>query len=527
MTVTDEDDAPLLREPLLREYGATQGALPPAVQQSFKRNLGTAEAFSIIISIVIGSGIFTSPGAIDANVPSPGAALVVWLVGGILAWTGAATMAELGTAIPGEGLYAMSIMPCDRLTNATLGGVQPYLQYIYGDVFGFLAAWTWVIAIVPASLAIGGIVFVESIYSAIGVTDQSDKMAHKLLAMLVMIVISMANSVSTQFTTRLNKFFVMTKFAAILAIVMAGFGVVISHLAGRDRVTEPGSQDWLTRSWFGSRNTVGLDGSEIKWSNLNGWEMLGHCSAALYGALWAYSGWDKAIYISAEMSAPARQLPLTINTAIPVVILSFIAVNIAYYILLPWSVVSTTDSVAVTSVSHLLGPVVGVAAAGLVCLVVAGSLLGCSFVASRMVVAAANSNWLPGFLGRLGSVSGQSPSTGDAPVNAIIFTTGGTMIFIFFGNFRALVTFNGLAEYTFFFLTMVGAIILRIREPQLRRPYKPFILAPILFAVVSGFVVTRGGMFAPQQAGVLVAVWAIGLGFYGARRQWLGKRRGA
>lgn len=72
---------------------------------SFSRNLGTAEAFAIVISIVIGSGIFTSPGSIDTNVPSPGAALAVWLVGGILAWTGASTMAELGTAIPGEGDY--------------------------------------------------------------------------------------------------------------------------------------------------------------------------------------------------------------------------------------------------------------------------------------------------------------------------------------------------------------------------------------------------------------------------------------
>ncbi|PWY96113.1 amino acid transporter [Aspergillus sclerotioniger CBS 115572] len=508
MTANDDDEAPLLRDPPLPVYGGLEGPPPTAHQPSFKRNLGTAEAFSIIISIVIGSGIFTSPGAIDSNVPSPGAALIVWLAGGILAWTGAATMAELGTAIPGEG------------------GVQPYLQYIFGDVFGFLAAWTWVIAIVPASLAIASIVFVESIYSAVGVTDRSGKLTHKALAMLVIIVIGMANSVSTQFTTCLNRFFVMTKFAAILAIVTAAFGVVLSHLVGWNQTPQPESHDWLTRSWFGPRNTVTLDGSEIDWSKLSGWETLGHCSAALYSALWAYSGWDKVIYVSAELSAPARQLPLTINTAIPIVILSFIAVNVAYYILLPWGVVSTTDSVAViqTSFSHLLGPVFGIAAAALICLVVAGSLLGCSFVASRMVVAAAKSDWLPGFLGRIGSVSGQSTSTADAPVNAIIFNTVCTVLYILFGNFRALVTFNGLAEYTFFFLAMVGAIILRIREPQLHRPYKPFIFAPILFNLVSGLVVTRGAIFAPMQAVVLIGVWAVGLGFYGGRRKWL--RRG-
>ncbi|KAI3008914.1 hypothetical protein CBS147346_2349 [Aspergillus niger] len=476
MSVQDEDsNAPLLGGDPALEYGGIAGtSSSKAHNSSFRQNLGTAEAFSIIISIVIGSGNFTSPGAIDTNVPSPGAALVVWFVGGILAWTGAATMAELGTAIPGEAILS--------------------------------------------------IVFVESIYSATGVTDQPNTMTHKILSALLLLLISMANSVSTQFSTRLNRFFVTTKFAAILVTVVAGLGVVVYHLASWDRVSPSAPQDWLARDWFAARNAIGLDGREIEWQNLHGWETLGHYSAALYGALWAYSGWDKAIYISVELSAPARQLPLAINKAIPIVILSFIAVNVAYYILLPWNVVSTTDSVAVTSFNHLLGPAFGATVAGLICLVVAGSLLGSSFVAGRMVVAAANSNWLPSFLGRVGSVSRQSASTADAPINAILFSTGCSIVYIFFGNFRALVTFNGLAEYTFFFLTMVGAIVLRVREPQLPRPYKPMICIPLIFALVSGCVVTRGAVFAPVQAMVLIGLWLMGLGFYSARRRWVGKR---
>lgn len=107
---TQSDDRvsrPLLADHREPEYGAAAGAAAPAAQQqqqgTFTRNLGAIDAFAIVISIVIGSGIFTSPGSIDTNVPSPGAALLIWLVGGVLAWTGASTMAELGTAIPGEG----------------------------------------------------------------------------------------------------------------------------------------------------------------------------------------------------------------------------------------------------------------------------------------------------------------------------------------------------------------------------------------------------------------------------------------
>lgn len=274
--------APLLAserevEPRSRYVAQDDGSEPaaPAFREgTFARNLGTLEAFGIVVSVVIGSGVFTSPGAIDSNVPSPGAALLVWLVGGVLAWTGAATVAELGTAIPGEG------------------GVQPYLKHIYGDAFGFLAAWTWVVAVMPATLAILSIVFVESVYSAAGVTDQAGRWEHKLLSVLVLSVITVANCISTRASTRLNHFFVVTKFATIAAIVAAGLGVVIAQLVHPDR-TDIGARDWFTHPWFAYRETTTPDGHTVDWSDMGEWDMFGHYSAALYGALWGYSGWDK------------------------------------------------------------------------------------------------------------------------------------------------------------------------------------------------------------------------------------------
>ncbi|KKK24808.1 hypothetical protein AOCH_000271 [Aspergillus ochraceoroseus] len=449
----------------------------PAQQNAFARNLGAAEAFGVVVSVVIGSGIFTSTGAIDANVPSPGAALIVWLAGGILAWTGASTMAELGTTIPGQG------------------GVQPYLQYIFGDIVGFLAAWTWILAIMPATLAIISIVFIESIYSALGVTDQAQRIDHKLLSILVLIFANVANCISTRVSTRLNRFFVATKFVSVLGIVSAAAIVMIIHLLNREGHT--GSKDWYSRPWFGFRDTQATDGREIKWSEIPLWELLGHYSTALYGALWAYSGWDKAA-------------------------------NAAYYVLLPWDVIPSTDSVAVTAMERLLGPGFGIVAAFLFCLVVAGSLLGNSFVAGRMVVAAAHQDWLPSFLGFIGHVRASARpfnhpaaerSISDAPLNAIILSTLLPIFYILLGNFRALLTFNGLGEYSFFCLTVLGAILLRFREPHRERPYKPFLLVPVVFALASGFVVIRGAAFAPFQACILLVLWLLGVAVYHLRKK--------
>lgn len=512
------------RQPLLAgERAGEERPAAGAVEEAragggtFTRNLGAREAFAIVISIVIGSGIFTSPGSIDTNVPSPGAALVVWLVGGVLAWTGASTMAELGTAIPGEG------------------GVQPYLQYMFGDAFGFLAAWTWVIAVMPATLAILSIVFVESIYSAFGITDQAAALEHKLLAIMILGIMNVANSISTSASTRLNGFFVAVKFAAIAVVVAAGVAVVALQLPDRDRAI--GGGDWIRRSWFAYRDVIAPDGSRTEWGDMSQWQLLGHYSAALYGALWAYSGWDKAVYISAELSEPARQLPLAINAAVPTIVVCFLATNAAYYILLPWAVVSTTDSVAVTAITRLLGPVAGAFAAVLICMVVAGSLLSNSFVAGRMAVAAANKDWLPrpfAVVGRVGleplrETDGDADTSdssehrvkkkgSDAPLNALILLTLLPSLYILLGDFRSLITFNGLGEFSFFFLTVLGAVILRIREPNLPRPYKPLIILPLIFTVVSGFVVIRGAIFAPRLAFVLIVVWALGLGFYQIRK---------
>ena len=98
---SDQPEDIAVQQPLLaspREENASRNN-----RGTFTRNLGAAEAFGIVVSIVIGSGVFTSPGSIDTNVPSPGIALAIWLIGGVLAWTGATTFAELGTAIEGEG----------------------------------------------------------------------------------------------------------------------------------------------------------------------------------------------------------------------------------------------------------------------------------------------------------------------------------------------------------------------------------------------------------------------------------------
>jgi amino acid transporter len=151
----------------------------------------------------------------------------------------------------------------------------------------------------PATLAILSIVFVESIFSAAGVTDQAGRWEHKLLSVLVLGAANGANSISTTASTRLNNFFVVTKFVSIVGVVVAAAVVVI--LGTADPEKDVGGGDWSTKPWFRFRDSIAPDGSKFAWSDLSTWETLGHFSAALYGALWAYSGWDKVSCNSSGM----------------------------------------------------------------------------------------------------------------------------------------------------------------------------------------------------------------------------------
>jgi amino acid transporter len=76
----------------------------------------------------------SSPGVVVANTGSVGASLIVWLLSGLLGWTGASSFAELGSAIPLNG------------------GAQAYLAYSYGPLVSYLFAWTAISALKPGTV---------------------------------------------------------------------------------------------------------------------------------------------------------------------------------------------------------------------------------------------------------------------------------------------------------------------------------------------------------------------------------------
>lgn len=258
-------------EPSARETEPLLARRPSNHSQtnSLPKQLTTRHAFAILITLQIGSGVFASPAQIDSNVPSPGASLLVWALGGLLSWAGAASFAELGAAIPVNG------------------GMQEYLRYVYGDTMAFMMAWVYIMATKPSAMAIQGIVIAESIGSIASLSSPVlDPILLRLVAAVALIAIVMVNSISTKLTLKLSESFTGIKITTVFLVVLGGLIAVIAYLVNPDSPLS-GPDDWHERNWFETRPTVS-DGMTIDWPGMSTWERYGHYAAAIYGGLWAY-----------------------------------------------------------------------------------------------------------------------------------------------------------------------------------------------------------------------------------------------
>ncbi len=219
------------------------------------KTLTYLNGLSLIVGLIIGSGIFSSPSQVYTNAGSAGASLIVWTVAGLLAWTGAASYAELGGAIPLNG------------------GAQAYLSKIFGELAGFSFTWCAVFVLKPGSSAIIAIIFGEYVVrAAIGANaENASDLVNKGVALTGLTLVTLMNCISTKLAVRTGDLLMFFKFVALFGITVTG---VIVAATGYTLHTKP-TTEWKTTNWF-----QGTSSDPSNWA------------VALYAGLWAFDGWD-------------------------------------------------------------------------------------------------------------------------------------------------------------------------------------------------------------------------------------------
>ena len=238
----------------------------------------------------------------------------------------------------------------------------------------------------------------------------------------------------------------------------------------------------------------------------------------------------------------------------PIVILAYLLANTSYIFVLPASVIASSNTIAVKWGSVVFGPIGSLALALMVSLSCFGALNATTFTSGRLIYAAGKEGFLPSLFSKIGLpgseqrrndglgvvaaekrrgtvgrlkdlIADEDGSIGFTPINAMLFNCGLTVLYVLVGEFGTLLTFYGVAGYTFYFLTVLGLIILRVREPYLERPYKTWITTPVIFCCVSLFLLTRAVIAEPVQTLVVVGFVILGVPVYFWRVRGKGGRR--
>lgn len=412
-----------------------------------QKRLGLFDGLSLCIGLQIGSGIFSSPTQVGINSGSVGASLLIWLVAGLLAWTGASSYAELGATIPLNG------------------SSQAYLRHIYGPIPSFLFAWAAVVILKPGSAAIIAIIFGEYIAKTIPGPASDSWWLRKLLAFVALVAVTSINGFSTKLGAKTGNVFLVIKIFLLVALIALG---VAGSIVLRGKPDLPVSA------------LVATKGSLFEGSSHD----IGRYAIALYAGLWAYDGWDNVTYVSAEMKNPRKDLPRVVHIALPVVIAAYLLANVSYYAVLSQEEFSNSSTVTLAMAKKIMGNWGALVFAIMIAFSCLGALNATIFTYARLIYTSAKDGFFP-------SVFSHTHLKRGTPLNSLVLSACFTTVFILVGEFHSLVTFYGLAAYLFYFWTVLGVVVLRVREPSLDRPYKTFITTPILFCCVALFLVSR------------------------------------
>ncbi|XP_064101239.1 Y+L amino acid transporter 2-like [Macrobrachium nipponense] len=425
-----------------------------------KKELSLWNGVGIIIGIIIGSGIFVSPGNVLRNTGSVGMSLIVWVGTGLMSIVGALCYAELGTMIPKSG------------------GAYAYVLEAFGPVPAFLILWIHITIQRPSARSINALTFatylLQPTFPSCMVPPYA---AVRLIAAALLFIITYINCAGIKFGTRVQDSFAVLKIASLVVIVVAGF----YHLA-------TGHTENLQDLMAGTVDSP----SSI--------------ATALYSTLFAYSGWNSLNGLTEELKDPFRNFPKAIAISLGTVIIIYTLTNIAYFVVLTPEEILASSAVAVTFGSRMLGFLGWIISLFVACSTF-GNCNGNVITQSRLHFAGAREGQLPSCL-TLVNVKRFTP------IPAIISVDIIPLIMLLVPEMSSLLAYTSFTRNLTDFLCVLALLWLRYKEPDRHRPIKVWLGFPILFLGLTIFVALFPVIQRPIEIGVATGVFLCGLIVY-------------
>ncbi|XP_063307355.1 solute carrier family 7 member 13-like isoform X1 [Pelobates fuscus] len=396
---------------------------------TLRKTIGFFSGVNFIIGVIIGSGIFISPGGVllysQLNV---GISLVIWAACGVISMLGALCYAELGTTFP------------------SCGGEYFYIKRGLGSLPAFIFLWTGVLFTGPAVTTLNALMFSEYAVQPFFPGCHTPELIKKAAAIVIILIVGIINCLNTKWIVVIQNILSVLKMIVLTAIAICG----LVHLA-------MGKTQNVQRAFDGDIPNVSQFGE------------------AFYQGMFAYGGWNVLNFTIEEIKHPSKNIPRTVFTSITAVIVFYLLVNISYLTVLSPREIVSSAAVSVTWADRTIPTVAWIIPVS-VAVSIFGSLNGGMFMLGRLNYAGSKEGHLPSIISML-HVQYLTP----AP--AMIISTILASIFVIPSELLSLTNYFTFCTWLLVGLTTVSLIALRYREPNLHRPYKVFL--PIAYVVVA------------------------------------------
>jgi APA family basic amino acid/polyamine antiporter len=420
--------------------------------------LALKDAVAMIVGIVVGAGIFRTPPPVAANVASELSVLLLWTAGGIISLIGALCYAELTATYPNTG------------------GDYHYLTRAYGKPLSFLFVWSRVTVIQTGSVALLAFVFGDYASQLMRLGEYSPS----IYAALVVVALTALNVMGVQQGTRTQNVLTVLEVFSLLLVIFAGLVLIESPAA-----TVPSE----TPALQGSAAGIGL---------------------AMVFILLTYGGWNEAAYISGEMNR-RRDVARALMLSIGIITGLYLLVNYAYLRGLGLAGVAGSEAVAADLMQRAAGERGALFVSLLVCISALTSANATVFTGARTNYALGRDFRLFKFLGRW-----HEPS--NTPTNSLLVQGAIALGLVLIGTLRRK-GFETMVEYTapvfwfFFFMVGLSVIVLRIKEPNIPRPFRAPLhpLLPVAFCASCLYMLQASIAYTGIGALVGVAILLLGL----------------
>lgn len=443
--------------------------------RTLPRSLGLGAAVAVVVSNVIGSGIFMTSGFLAQDLKSPSLLLLIWVLGGGLALAGALCYGELGARFPRSG------------------GEYVFLREVYGPLPAFLTGWASFLVGFAAPIAASAIGFTAHLsyfYPALAPRAGSRFGLSQVVAVLTIVALSLIHRRTAAVGARFHVGVTVVK-VTLISLLIFGAPAVGSGAIAHFRETAP--VDWSTA----------LPGLAV----------------GLIFVMFSYSGWNAAAYIGEEIKDASRALPRALLQGTLIVIAVYVGLNAVYLYALPIG-----DMMGVLKVGERAAHALFLTrAAPFFSLLIMASMLGS---VSAMVIAGPRIYFAmarDGLFVFPKAVSRIHPRF-ETPSTAILLQAVWASVLAVLGGFEQLITFSGVVLLLFTAWTISGLFLLR-RDPKDRHDgYRTwgYPWTPAAFLLVIAWALVYNLFYRTFESLIGLGICALGVPAYYAF-----KRRGA